>query len=183
MSLREAMEHGLSVEDLASSPATAWRRRALVAEARVRDLEAKVWRESEGGPKQPPWLREGDFTLHSGDRTDHLLDLAAWTDADLATAARLLARLAAKRGGLKAVTPVPRGGCRLGEALEAHCSPHGFWHAVADDVYTTGASLHDAKLRLRAAGERDVLGLVLVARREPPAWVLPLLRLAPELAP
>lgn len=178
--MREALEHGLSVEDVSSGPATAWRRRALRAEAGLREARTSAWREA-AGAEQAPWLLRGDFVLHSGDRSDLLLDLNAWSDADVSAAAGLLARLAGRRGGFRSVTSVPRGGDRLAAALEPLCTPTGFWHALADDVYTTGASLHDAKLRLRATGETNALGLVLVARREPPAWVLPLLRLDPEL--
>jgi len=142
----------------------------------ARDVETPGTRARAG--RGSAFLRSGEFRLRSGGTSDFVVDCEALTDVDLATAARLLARLADARGGLRAVTGVPRGGLRLAAALGPYVRAGGRWHAVADDVYTTGASLRAAR---DAAGGGWVLGLVLVARAEPPPWVLPLLRLEPEL--
>ena len=115
-------------------------------------------------------FQRGDFTLHSGERSSFLINCTALTQDDLAA----LAALAASRlGPFGPVLGVPRGGLRFAAALRAHARADSTVTLLADDVYTTGASLAAVRAQHPAA-----IGVVLFARRPPPPWITPLFVMA-----
>src|SRR5713226_6907450 len=81
----------------------------------------------------------GDFTLHSGLKSDFLINCEALTDADLRALAALVVN------GLpdfRAVEGVPRGGLRFAAALTgAATGDERDPLLIVDDVYTTGGSM------------------------------------------
>lgn len=119
----------------------------------------------------------GNFTLHSGEQSSWKVECDALTEADLETLARLIAE---KVGPFYRVVGVPSGGSRLARALMPYVSkrtPGGGTPMPAllvDDVLTTGASMEQMR---RDFEPIPVVGVVLFARREPPAWVRAVWRL------
>lgn len=119
-------------------------------------------------------FQDGDFTLHSGDKSDWIIDCGALTDDDL----RVLAKLIVKTlPPFERVIGIPRGGLRFAAQLERHTTIGGPAVLLVDDVYTTGASLREARQKLF---DEDValgaaVGVVLFARTaDVPWWVVPL---------
>lgn len=82
----------------------------------------------------------GEFTLHSGGKTNFLIDCNALTDEDLAA----LAAITAEKFKFHKVVGIPSGGLRFAQALQKYCTNNeedGI--LVADDVCTTGKSFKD----------------------------------------
>ncbi len=118
-------------------------------------------------------FQQGEFVLHSGERSDFRIDCNALTAADIeALAAQLRRRLPEFRE----VAGVPSGGERLAAALAPFATGQvADLPLIVDDVYTTGSSM--AAWR----GQQRALGAVLFARRavaEP--WILPLFTMTRE---
>lgn len=122
-------------------------------------------------------FRLGDFTLHSGEKSAWKIDCDALTDKDWMTLAVLLHE---RVGRFNAALGIPRGGCRLADALNAIADGSGPLLLV-DDVLTTGRSMERARCRLVGAGNQ-VRGAVVFSRGPVPEWITPLfvLTAAPE---
>ena len=110
--------------------------------------------------KEKGLFQFGDFTLHSGQRTDWKIDCDALTDSDIET----LAKIISQRFRFSRVEGVSTGGLRLAKALENYCSLRERL-LIVDDVLTTGASMEKQR-----AG-REATGVVIFARGDCPAWV------------
>ena len=109
-------------------------------------------------------FKHGQFTLHSGEQSDFLIDCNALTQFDIDS---LAAFVAARLKPFSEVKGIPRGGVRFSAALQPYRSAVGGL-LIVDDVLTTGTSME------RARGEReDVQGVVIFARGPYPTWVKP----------
>lgn len=103
----------------------------------------------------------GDFTLHSGQRSNFKIDCDALTPADW----KALAKYALIRlPRFRQVEGVPTGGLLLASFLSEYVQPEGVL-LIVDDVLTTGLSME-----YQRAG-REAAGLVVFARCKRPAWV------------
>lgn len=67
---------------------------------------------------------------------------------------------------------VPRGGTNFAKQLLSYTHPKAVLTVIADDVYTTGASMLEF-----AGNRRDVIGCVAFARVYVPSWIIPVWRL------
>lgn len=85
-------------------------------------------------------INVGDFTLHSGVKSDWKIDCDALTDEDLRAIAAIAARRLPPFGD---VIGVPSGGLRLANALREHATRGPLGRLVVDDVYTTGRSMRE----------------------------------------
>lgn len=107
------------------------------------------------------------FTTHSGKVAHYKIECDALTDEDIET----LAWLISKRGDIKEVHGIPRGGDRLAAALRKYCTPSGVT-LIVDDVLTTGKSMEVARAKI---GQYAV-GVVIFARASCPSWIQPLFK-------
>jgi orotate phosphoribosyltransferase len=113
----------------------------------------------------------GSFNLHSGLSSDFKIDCDALTDDDIdAVAIQLVRRLPAFR----TVEGIPQGGIRLAEAMYKYASLTSDQILVVDDVFTTGRSMETQR-----DYRTNVIGAVLFARNETPAWITSLFRMMP----
>ena len=117
-------------------------------------------------------FQQGDFTLHSGERSGFKIECdALWLD-DYAG----LARLVSERFKFSEVYGVPRGGRLFAEALQGYCElDPDFPILIVDDVLTTGTSME--ALRREMPISTPVIGVVVFARRECPDWIHPIFRM------
>lgn len=115
----------------------------------------------------------GVVKLHAGGYSNFKIDADFLTDEDIrAIALQLTLRLPM----FAEVEGVPQGGLRLAEAMHQYRTPFQpirVWSLlIVDDVFTTGASMEE---------QRDfrtgVVGAVIFARAETPAWIKPLFRM------
>lgn len=83
----------------------------------------------------------GDFDLHSGDKSDWIINCEALTDEDLETLAVVGARLLRPFG---CVVGIPNGGTRFAKAMCGHRSGSIDNLLIVDDVMTTGNSISQA---------------------------------------
>lgn len=91
-----------------------------------------------------------DVTLHSGSKSDWIIDCDALTDEDLAALARLGSRMVPP---FAMVEGIPRGGLRFAEAMKQYINPaHSDRILICDDVLTTGNSFKDHAKVLRSQG-------------------------------
>lgn len=111
----------------------------------------------------------GDFLLHSGGRTNWIIDCRALTDEDLLALAQMAANMLPP---FCLVEPIARGGLAFGDALRGHCQPKGS-ALIVDDVLTTGASMEQ---RRESLGGGKALGVVIFARGPCASWITPLFR-------
>ena len=111
----------------------------------------------------------GDFTLHSGERSEWIINCHELSNGDLQALARMAHKLLP---AFHAVVGIPRGGLRFAEALRPYTDASGTL-LIADDVFTTGSSMEEELCR---AGRRygGVMGVVIFARRDTPKWITPL---------
>lgn len=116
-------------------------------------------------------FQSGHFVLNSGLVTDFKIDCDALADDDIETIALLLAH---RLPFFSAVEGVPRGGLRLAAAMKKFTVEDGYHTLIVDDVFTTGGSIE--RQRAHRVG---VIGAVIFARGETPAWITPLFRLEP----
>ena len=124
------------------------------------------WREPDEDDIDTPVLfQSGDFTLHSGDKSNFKIDCDALTDEDIES----LAMVVTRRVRYSSVYGIPTGGIRLAKALEKYCYTEGP-RLVVDDVLTTGNSMNEVKR------EGD-LGIVIFARGKCPDWVVPIFQM------
>jgi orotate phosphoribosyltransferase len=119
-------------------------------------------------------IEHGQFTLHSGRHSDYRIDCRALSDDDIES----LASMVARRFRFRSVHSIPRGGDRLGRALEKYALPddHNAWDVLlVDDVMTTGISMNTARADLEAYGY-SVIGVVIFGRAcgVDPDWINPI---------
>lgn len=121
----------------------------------------------------PGLFQTGEFTLHSGQKTNFKIDCDALSDSDIASIARMLVDRLAPFGEVEGV---PRGGLRLAAELEKYRSSSvkrkGWYGAksllIVDDVCSSGGSLEVHR------DSREAMGAVIFARGPWPEWVTPL---------
>lgn len=112
-------------------------------------------------------FRQGNFKLHSGQRSWFKIDCDALADDDW----KVLARLVAARMDFSEVIGVPRGGLRFAEALKCYCkSLPQLPTLIVDDVLTTGRGME----KLRSQQANHCIGVVLFARGHCPLWIVPI---------
>lgn len=115
----------------------------------------------------------GEFTLHSGQKSDFLIDCNALTDEDL----NALAYKVAKAIKFAVVVGIPRGGLKFANALQSYCTGNaGDGILIADDVCTTGSSFRDfVKENFAETPKHLIKGVVIFKRGVTPEWVTPIL--------
>ena len=107
-------------------------------------------------------FNEGVFALHSGELSSWKIDCDSLTDEDWSTLARMAINVLPDFGK---VVGVPKGGLSFANALKKYTT-EGSPVLIADDVLTTGGSMEEIR-----KGDKDVLGIVVFARKKPPDWV------------
>jgi orotate phosphoribosyltransferase len=125
----------------------------------------------------PHLFNTGEYTLHSGGKSDFIIDCQALTAEDWLALARMA------QGVIlfpyREVIGIPQGGLPFADALRLHAStePGVKTVLIADDVLTTGTSMEEERALLmkeRGLAPHDVLGVVFCARGPWPEWVTPL---------
>ena len=116
----------------------------------------------------------GDFTLHSGARSDFKIDCDALSDTDLATLAYLMFTRLPPFGY---VHGVPRGGIPLALHLDQYCVGRCTTLLIVDDVLTTGGSMKKARRQFHPAFFPMPFGAVILARGPCPDWIMPLFQI------
>jgi hypothetical protein len=96
----------------------------------------------------------GIFTSHAGKELNWKIECDALTDEDW----ECLAAMIAERCEFGSVYGIPRGGTKLGNALQKYCKKDNPYRLVVDDVYTTGKSMNDVM-------EKNDIGFVVFARK------------------
>lgn len=104
----------------------------------------------------------GNFTLHSGARSDFIIDCDALSDDDLEALARMAVNALPSFGS---VVGVPRGGLRFAKILSQRATQGPT--LIVDDVLTTGASMQ----QMRSTLHSPTMGLVIFARCAVPTWI------------
>lgn len=112
-------------------------------------------------------FRWGSFKLHSGSKSQFLIECAFLHPEDWIT----LARLVAKQIDFKDVVGIPSGGLKFAEALKFYKKDKpDLPTLIVDDVLTTGNSM--TEVREKVGGY--CIGIVLFARGKCPWWVYPM---------
>lgn len=107
----------------------------------------------------------GEFTLHSGQKSNFKVECDSLTNVDWGTIAQIIS----DKFNFDKVVGVGRGGQKLAKALE----PYAF-HSVrfplliVDDVLTTGASMEEERAKWPGYA---CIGAVVFARGKCPNWV------------
>jgi len=115
-------------------------------------------------------FKRGEFISHSGKLLPYKIDCDALTNEDI----ECIADIIASKVEFGVVQGIPRGGCRLANALEKHINTPDapFQILIVDDVCTTGASFEKAKAEQPPqVHPDDVVGYVIFARGKLPDWV------------
>jgi hypothetical protein len=107
----------------------------------------------------------GEFRSHSGMLLTYKINCDDFTDEDWCGCAEIIRRVLVFR----CVIGVPTGGLKLQKALIPFINPTGPV-LIVDDVFTTGRSMEDYRLRY----QEPVIGAVIFARGPTPAWICPL---------
>lgn len=118
-------------------------------------------------------FEQGDFTLHSGQRSKYRINCERLTDEDIAMVAKRLSEIVPP---FSSVEGIPTGGLRLAEAMKTYYAVNWFpaCHLIVDDVWTTGESMIAA--RDAYMGSEEVIGAVIFRRgllNQCPHWVYP----------
>lgn len=117
------------------------------------------------------WSRRG-FTLHSGGKSNLLIDCDKLNSGDIYAFAQMIA----SRVKFKDVVSVPRGGDRLARELALYPRDRESGVTlIVDDVLTTGASMEEVKANIGG----KVVGIVIFARGRCPDWVTPVFQFDP----
>jgi orotate phosphoribosyltransferase len=117
-------------------------------------------------------FEEGVFHLHSGSPSQYRINCEVLTDFDLEAVA---ARLAEKLEAFSSVEGIPRGGLRLAEAMKTHYATGPGLHLIVDDVWTSGASMYEAREKAKYVTHGGpVMGAVIFVRGPVllPHWVV-----------
>lgn len=112
----------------------------------------------------------GDFTLHSGSKSNWKIDCDVLTDADWET----LACLVAEKVDFAVVHGIPKGGLKFAIALQKYVNPLSAFTLIVDDVLTTGGSMEEAR---QEYGIERSKGVVLFVRGKCPDWITPIFQL------
>jgi hypothetical protein len=115
-------------------------------------------------------LKNQPFSSHSGLHLPFKIDCDALSREDIKTITGIIAR----KFTFREVYGVPRGGIRLAKALRSFCLPTGQHTLIVDDVFTTGASMEEARKKIGI----NSIGVVIFARRPCPAWIRPVFQLS-----
>ncbi len=117
-------------------------------------------------------FQTGCFRLHSRQHSTFKIDCDALTDADLETIANQIYKRCPLFGQVEGV---PRGGLRLAAVLHPYATGKETDPLlIADDVYTTGASMEAHR------NGRKAIGVVIFARSEPSQeWINALFTMDP----
>lgn len=120
-----------------------------------------------------PLFCRKDVTLHSGGKSDWIVDCAAGLTQGDYEGLATMAMLRLRRLGVRFThtVGVPRGGVEFAMHMSRHCSPmemDDYGHAqshllIVDDVFTTGSSMQEMR-RIQGAGYDSVHGLVIFCR-------------------
>lgn len=111
-------------------------------------------------------FQQGKFNLHSGVQSWLKIDCDVLTDEDMDTIARLLFFRLPDFGFVEGV---PTGGLRLAKALDPFTTTGPI--LIVDDVLTSGGSMEEHR------GNREAIGAVIFARRQPARWITPLFQM------
>lgn len=122
----------------------------------------------------PSLFQIGNFHLHSGEPSRWKIDCDHLTDGDIEALALMASELIPAPFGL--VVSIPRGGTRLGNAMQSYVAPGASPTLIVDDVLTTGASIECVKDAQNSAGI-GVFGLVIFARGPCPSWITPIFKM------
>lgn len=110
-------------------------------------------------------LVTGDFTLHSGSKSNFKIDCDDLDDSELEVIAQIAAPL---MPAFSSVEGVPTGGLRLAEKFVPYIDPESNIILIVDDVLTTGVSMETQR------ADRKAVGFVLFSRSlEWPGWISP----------
>jgi len=113
-----------------------------------------------------------DVTLHSGSKSDWIIDCTALTSDDLDALARIATRMMGRFG---AVVGIPKGGLPFAKALVPYVTEGHPCILLADDVCTTGNSFIEARDTLTTGvvpdNPENFRGIVIFARGPVPSWV------------
>ena len=122
-----------------------------------------------------PLFKRGEFISHSGLTLPFKIDCDALTDEDI----ECIAEYIASKTCFGVVEGIPRGGCRLADALDRYKIDFApFDYLIVDDVLTTGASMEKRKAKLPdEIHPDDIVGWVIFARTKPPDWVHTMFRM------
>ena len=106
----------------------------------------------------------GDFVLHSGKKSNFLIDCDSLTDEDLNALAKRVAQTVTFSN---VIAIPPNGGLRFAFALAPYADPKESKNLIVDDVYTTGGSMEEMKKKIGG----DPIGVVIFARSKPNWWI------------
>lgn len=116
-------------------------------------------------------FQSGYYKLHSGLFSNFKIDADFLTDEDINTIALLLVQRLPVFGFVEGV---PKGGLRLAAAMKKYVDRRSAVELIVDDVFTTGGSMEDQR-----NFRYGVIGAVIFARSDTPAWITPLFRMTP----
>ena len=106
----------------------------------------------------------GQFILHSGQHSRFLVDCKTLVKSDW----QALAWIVSQHLKFSAVVGVPTGGLQFAEACREYANPTKLLPVlIADDVFTTGASMEGMRCRT----SQPVIGCVVFARSPCPSWI------------
>lgn len=103
----------------------------------------------------------GNFTSHSGRELTWKIESDNFTQEDWELFARIAQPLVAP---YKEVIGIPTGGWQLAKVLKPYCDPNSASTLIVDDVWTTGASMHEMKEQVMKEGAEYVRGFVVFDR-------------------
>ena len=125
---------------------------------------------SQGEERMTNLFQFGDFTLHSGSKSQYKIECDALTENDLKALAVMLVERLPPFGAVKGV---PRGGLPIAEALRPYVTDGPC--LIVDDVWTTGNSMRAFRAEMLCAS----FGAVLFARNQVESWVAALFQMSP----
>jgi orotate phosphoribosyltransferase len=111
---------------------------------------------------------QGNFTLHSGAKSNWKIECDALTDEDWET----LALMIGESYHFHSVYGIPMGGVRLAARLEKYRKKDGCYSLIVDDVLTTGRSMNEMMQKLFSEGHMNIKGVVVFSRTNKiPSWI------------
>ena len=112
-------------------------------------------------------IEYGWFLTHSKWQLPWKINCDSFTDEDWEGIAKILQW----KFAFGSVYGIPRGGTKLAEACQKHITV-GYPPLIVDDVLTTGASMREAKEKLRVETGFDPIGFVVFNRHiDCPGWI------------
>lgn len=114
-------------------------------------------------------LQKIDFISHSGKPLDFKIECDGLDESDWECAAYIIH----KKIRFKKVIGIPRGGLKLSNPLEKYEEDNlELPILIADDVFTTGGSMIEAREKIRKSDMySSIIGVVLFARNKTPDWI------------